>query len=89
MISLPGYTELVTNFSELIRPALTALALYLPLTTFYGLIKWIKLGVMDSKDQTRSIWDYSGISLSNKATGHGPFTCDIHMCKNFETGKKW
>ena len=24
LISLPGYTELVTNFSELIRPALTA-----------------------------------------------------------------
>ena len=36
LISLPGYTELVTDFSELIKPALTALALYLPLTTFYG-----------------------------------------------------
>ena len=88
LISLPGYTELVTNFSELIRPALTALALYLPLTTFYGVFKWIKLGIMDSKDQTRSIWDYKGINLSNKAAGHGPFTCDIHMCNNYESGKK-
>ena len=88
LISLPGYTELVSNFSELIRPALTALAIYLPLTTFYGVIKWIKLGVEDSKDQTRSIWDYRGISLSDKSKGHGPFTCDMHISNNFETGKK-
>lgn len=88
LISLPGYTELVANFSELIKPALTSLALYLPLTTFYGVYKWIRLGIMDSKDQTRSIWDYKGINLSNKSAGHGPFTCDIHMCNNYETGKK-
>ena len=88
LISLPGYTELVTNFSELIRPALTALALYLPLTTFYGVYKWIRLGIMDSKDQTRSVWDFKGISLANTKTGHGPFTCDIHICNNYETGKK-
>ena len=36
LISLPGYTELVTDFSELVKPALTAVAIYLPLTTFYG-----------------------------------------------------
>ena len=88
LISLPGYTELVSNFSELIRPAFTALAIYLPLTTFYGVIKWIKLGVADSKDQTRSIWDYKGISLSDKNKGHGPFTCDMYMCNDFENGKK-
>ena len=28
LISLPGYTELVTDYSELIKPALTALAIY-------------------------------------------------------------
>lgn len=88
LISLPGYTELVTGFSELIKPALTALALYLPLTTFYSVYKWIRLGIMDSKDQTRSVWDFRGISLSDTKAGHGPFTCDIHMCNNFESGKK-
>ncbi len=88
LISLPGYTDLVTNFSELIKPALTALALYLPLTTFYGVYKWIRLGIMDSKDQTRSVWDFKGISLADTKSGHGPFTCDMHMCNNFETGKK-
>lgn len=88
LISLPGYTELVTDFSELIKPALTALALYLPLTTFYGVYKWIRLGIMDSKDQTRSVWDFKGISLADTKSGHGPFTCDMHMCNNYESGKK-
>lgn len=88
LISLPGYTDLVTNFSELIKPALTALALYLPLTTFYGVYKWIRLGVMDSKDQTRSVWDFKGINLADTKSGHGPFTCDMHICNNFENGKK-
>ena len=63
MISLPGYVELVTDFSDLVRPALTALAVYFPLTTFYGVIKFIKLGINDSKDWTRSIWDYKGIKI--------------------------
>ena len=88
LISLPGYTELVTNFSELIKPALTALAVYFPLVTFYEVFKWIKLGVDDSKDQFRSIWDYKGISLADTKVGHGPFTCDMYMCSDFENGNK-
>ena len=88
LISLPGYTELVTDYSELIKPALVSLAIYLPLTTFYGLFKFIRLGVGDSKDWTRSIWDYKGISLKDTKQGHGPFTCDLCICNDFETGKK-
>lgn len=88
LISLPGYTELVTGYSELIKPALTALALYFPLTTFYQMFKWIKFGIDDSKDSFRSIWDYKGISLANTKAGHGPFTCDMYMCSDFENGNK-
>lgn len=88
LLSLPGYTELVTNFSDLIKPALTSLALYLPLTTFYSVINFIHLGVDDSKDQTRSIWDYKGINLADTKAGHGPFTCDMYLCNDYETGKK-
>ena len=33
LISLPGYSEIATNFSYLIKPALSSIALYLPLTT--------------------------------------------------------
>ena len=87
LISLPGYTELVTDFSELIRPAFSALAVYLPLTTFYGVFKFIYLRVLESKDETRSIWDYRGISLADTKQGHGPFTCDILISKDVENGK--
>jgi len=87
LLSLTGYVELVTDFSELIKPAFVALALYLPLTTFYSVIKFIRLGVGDSKDQSRSIWDYRGISLSDTKAGHGPFTCDMTLTKDYETGK--
>ena len=88
IISLPGYTELVTDFSELIKPAFVALSIFLPLTTFYGIIKWIKLGVADSIDQTRSIWDYKGISLENKKSSHGPFSFDMYISNDYESGKK-
>ena len=87
LTSVPGYTVLVSDFSELIGPAFTALSIYLPLVTFYGLIKFIKLGVEDSKDERRSIWDYRGISLADKKAGHGPFTCDMLIAKDYETGK--
>lgn len=88
LISLPGYTELVTDFSELIKPALTSLAIFFPLTTFYGVIKFIRLGVGDSKEWTRSIWDFKGINLSDTKKGHGPFTCDLTFGNDYETGKK-
>ena len=88
LVSLPGYTELVTDFAYLIKPAASWLAIYLPLVTFYGVFKFIYLGVADSKDQTRSIWDYKGISLADSKAGHGPFTCDMMLCKENETGRK-
>ena len=33
LISIPNYTEIATEFTELIRPAFSALSLYLPLIT--------------------------------------------------------
>jgi len=89
LVSLPGYTELVTDFSELIRPALSWLAIYLPLTTFFGVFKFVRLSVLDSKDQTRSIWDYKGINLTDPKAGHGPFTCDMYLASDYETGAKF
>lgn len=84
LMSIPNYVEIVTNFSELIRPAFTSLALYLPLVTFFPLIKWIVFGVNDSKDMIRSIWDYAGISLADKKQGHGPYTCEVFLFKDKE-----
>ena len=53
-ISVPNYTELATKFSELIRPAFSALSLYLPLVTILPLKKWIILGINDSTEMVRS-----------------------------------
>lgn len=88
LLSIPNYVELVTDFSDLIRPAFTSISLYLPLVTFFPIIKWIVFGVNDSKDMVRSVWDYRGISLSNTKEGHGPYTCEIYMFNDKETNKK-
>ena len=87
LVSTPGYDDLVTNFSELFRPALTTMALFIPIAAGYKIFRFLYMGVNDSLDQTRSIWDYEGIDLSNKKEGHGPFTCELFLFKDAETGK--
>lgn len=87
LVSVPGYVDLVTNFSELFRPALTAIALFIPIVMGYKVFDFLYFDVNDSKDETRSIWDYGGIDLSNTKEGHGPYTCEVFFCKNKETGK--
>ena len=88
LLSMPNYTEFITEFSELITPAFVSLALYLPLITAPKLFNRLYFGVYDSKEETRSIWDYSGINLSNKKEGHGPYTCEVYICTDNETNKK-
>lgn len=87
LISVPNYAELVTNFSNLIRPAFSALAVYFPLTTFYPLVKWLIGTVHDTKNIVDSIYDYGGIDLSNKSAGTGQYTCEVEICKDSESGK--
>ncbi len=65
-LSVPNYTELITDFSDLVTPAMVSISLYLPLATIFPLFKWLFFGINDSKNQLRSIWDYGGINLSNK-----------------------
>ena len=65
-LSVPNFSYIVTNFYSLIRPAFSAMALYLPLTTFYPVIKWLITVVHDSKNITDSIYDYNGINLADK-----------------------
>lgn len=87
LILSPNYVEIVTEFSDLVGPAFTSISLYLPLLTIFPLFKWLFFGINDSKDQTRSIWDYGGIDLSDKKIGTGPYTCETYLCANDETGQ--
>ena len=86
LLSVPNYIEIITDFSELVTPAMVSISLYLPLLTVFPLFKWLYFGVNDSKDQSRSIWDYAGIDLSNKQSGTGPYTCEVYLCYDIETG---
>lgn len=83
----PGYVDLVTDFSDLIRPALTSLTILFPVLMIPKIFNFLYFGVNDSKDMTQSIWDYGGIDLSNKKQGHGPYTCDVFLCQDGETAK--
>ena len=87
LVSVPGYVDLVTNFSELFRPALTSIAIFIPIVIGYKVFDFLYFDVNDTLDEVRSIWDYGGIDLSNTKEGHGPYTCEMFFCKNKETGK--
>ena len=87
LISLPSYVTIVTNFSELVRPAFCAISLYLPLVSFYPFIKFILLKVNDTQTMVKSLWDFKGISLSNNKANHGPYACDITLFKDYDNSK--
>ena len=87
LLSLPKYPTIATEYSYLIKPAFCWVALYLPLTTFYPLFKWIYTKVNDTPLLLESIYDYKGIDLSPKNPNLGPNTCEIEICQDFESGK--
>lgn len=87
LMSIPNYVGLVTSSSELIQPAFTAIALYLPVTTACGVFKFLYMKVNDSKDLRDSIIDYKGIDLSPSNEGVGPYTCENILCVDKKNGK--
>jgi len=86
LLSLPNYSEIAIEFSYLIRPALSSIAIYLPLTTFFPLIKWLYGTIADTKDIRDSIIDYGGIDLSDKTAGRGQYTCTVTFGTDKKTG---
>ena len=87
LISVPNYVDIITNFSELVRPAFISLSLYLPLVTVFPMFKFLYNTVEDSSLHTRSIWDYGGISLADKSKDSGPYSNEMYLCTDDETGK--
>lgn len=88
LLSLPGYPVLATEFSELFKPALTAIAIYLPLTTAPALFKFLYVKVYDTRLLQESIWDYGGIKLTNVTDGRGAYACEMYICTDKESGSK-
>lgn len=87
LMYVPNFTGIVAEFSDLIQPAFTALAIYLPIATFYPVFKWLFFGVNDTKKWLDSIKDYGGIDLSGTPEEVGPYTCENILCKDKDTGK--
>lgn len=88
LISLPGYSTLATEFPELFRPALSAIALFLPLTTLKPLFDFLYKKVEDTKLLRESIADYGGIKLTNTKEGTGPYSCEMYVCNDKEVTRK-
>lgn len=88
LISAPGYLTVATEFSNLISPAFQSLAVYLPLVTFYPLMKWLILTVNDTPNIRKSIMEYSGISLSASKDGIGAYSCEMPLNVDKKTGAK-
>lgn len=88
LLSAPSYATIATEYSSLIAPAFRSISIYLPLTTFYPLIKWLMGTVNDTKDIRESIYEYPGINLSNKKSpATGQYSCEIKICTDKHTGK--
>ena len=87
LFSVPNYSYIVTTFMDLIKPAFSSFAWYIPVCSFYPLFKWLYTVVNDTLYIRESIWDYGGIDLSDKSIGMGPYTCEMFIAKYRETGK--
>lgn len=79
LISLPGYTTIVSQFAYLIKPALSSIAIALPLTTAHLIFNKLYKGINDSQNIKDSIFDYDGINLSDKSIGVGTYTNEIFI----------
>ena len=87
LLSLPNYPELARDFSYLFKPAFTALGVYIPLVTFYKVLKWLIFSINDVKDIRDSIFDYGGIKLTSDKEAHGVYTCEVKVCVDCESGE--
>lgn len=85
LMSLPHYDIMITEFSDLIIRALTAISLYIPLTTFYKLLAWLNRTVNDPifpNPFQESICDFQGLDISAPDGTTGPYSLEIEICRN-------
>ncbi len=90
ILSLPNYEFIITEFSDLIIHAFTAVSIYIPLTTFYKLILWLNRTVNDPifpNNYQESIEDFQGLDISAPDGKTGPYSLEIEICKDRATAK--
>ena len=90
ILSLPNYDFIITEFSDLIIRAFTAVSIYIPLVTFYKLINWLNRTVNDPifpNNYIESIEDFQGLDIAAPDGTTGPYSLEIEICKDRTTGK--
>ena len=79
LVSVPGYEDLVTNFSELFRPALTSISFLIPITIAYKIFNFLFFASVDHaswhlSDKT-SLYRYRHTGLAVIAATHNFIYC--------------
>ena len=90
ILSLPNYDSMITDFSDLIIHAFTAISIYIPLVTFYKLTNWLNRTVNDPifpNPFVESIEDFQGLDIAAPDGTTGPYSLEIELCKDRSTGK--
>ena len=87
LFCVPGYKYIITNFMDLIKPAFSAFAWYVPIISLFPTWKFVYTVINDVKPIQDSIRDYPGISLNPSPDGTGPYTCENTLCRDLLTGK--
>lgn len=90
ILSLPNYEVIVTDFSDLIIRAFTAVSLYIPLVTFYRLINWLNKTVNDPifpNPFYEALEDFQGLDIAAPDGTTGPYSLEIEICKDRDSAK--
>lgn len=90
ILSLPNYEVIITEFSDLIIRAFTAVSIYIPLTTFYKLINWLNKTVNDPifpNNYYEALEDFQGLDISAPDGTTGPYSLEIEICKDRDSAK--
>ena len=87
LLSLPGYTTIVTEFAFLIKPAFSSIALFIPLATAGKLFSSLYMNFMQTNLLQKSLFDFTGINLSDSSIGWGPFTNEVKIGNDKLTGQ--
>lgn len=90
ILSLPNYEVIVTEFSDLIIRAFTAVSIYIPLVTFYKLINWLNKTVNDPifpNPFIEALEDFQGLDIAAPDGTTGAYSLEIEICKARGSGK--
>lgn len=90
LMSVPNVNVIMANFSDLIKPAFTAVSVFIPLATFFKLVRWLYRVINDPifpNSYKDSILDFAGVDLSPVPETSGPYSFEIDFCKDKTTGK--